>query len=197
MLFLAACAPAKRPPAGPADASPYTQAAQRFRQALKAENYDAARVMMSASPRRWFEKREGEGEAWGVGPDANDPWKGWDNHFRSQSAELGWEAGDHVATLTVQETNDYYKLLERSGSTTAFAYFFDDSGKISGLLIRAVSPGTTGRKEEFLRWAKEHEPQELEYVLPGGKIDPSGDHPPRVRALLNRWREAAGLPSMP
>jgi hypothetical protein len=30
--------------------------------------------------------------------------------------------------------------------------------------------------------------------MPGGEIDPAGDHPERFRRLLNRWRQASGLP---
>jgi hypothetical protein len=29
--------------------------------------------------------------------------------------------------------------------------------------------------------------------MPEDEVDPSGDRPPRYRALLNRWRESAGL----
>ncbi len=51
-----------------------------------------------------------------------------------------------------------------------------------------------GRFEEFEAWAKEHDPEELAYLFPGGKIDPTGDRPQRFRAILERWRQAIGEP---
>lgn len=69
----------------------------------------------------------------------------------------------------------------------------DDNDKIEGLLIRAVGDRPQGRTEEFLAWARTHEPKELDVLMPGGDIDPSGDHPQRFRRLLNEWRVSARL----
>ncbi|HEX3110025.1 MAG TPA: hypothetical protein VHU41_13105, partial [Thermoanaerobaculia bacterium] len=52
----------------------------------------------------------------------------------------------------------------------------------------------TSRMEEFRAWAAVHDPTELEYLMPKGKLDPTGDRPERWKALLVRWREAVRLP---
>ncbi len=93
----------------------------------------------------------------------------------------------------IRETNDYFRLLERGWVTNEVAYFFDDSGRINGLLIRAVGDRPPGKTEEFLAWTRVHDPEELATLVPGGEIDPSGDHPERFRRLLNRWRQESGL----
>lgn len=148
--------------------------------------------MMSTDPRRWFAPREGEGQPWRVGP-GTGPWSAWDDHFRSEGTVVAWRREDRSVTAIVRETNDYFRLLERGYVTSEITYFFDREGLIDGLLIAAVGERSPGRTEEFLAWARENEPEELEALMPGGEIDPSGDHPQRFRALLNRWRVAAGL----
>ena len=200
-VLVAACASTKPAAAPPTEATSvegrYVSLAKDFRAKVKAKDYDEAHAMMASSAHRWFEKREGDGEVWTVGPDANDPWKGWDEHFRSESVDRGWKEGDHSATLTIHETNDFYKLEERGGSTTELWYFFDDAGRINGLMIHGVSEDAVGLQAEFLKWARANAPDELAYLQPGGKINPTGDRPPRFRALLNRWRTASGLSTIP
>ena len=46
---------------------------------------------------------------------------------------------------------------------------------------------------DFEAWAREHDSDEAEYLMPDGAIDPTGDRPVRMRALLLRWRAAVGL----
>jgi hypothetical protein len=173
---------------------PNIEAARRFRKLLAAKEYKQARSMMTENPRRWFNQRQGEGRPWIVKPGAKGPWAKWDEHFRSRKEELRWESGKNNATLFMKETNDYFQLLERGWVTTEIIYLFDNAGKIEGLLIRATGKRPPGRTEEFLKWAREHHPGELEYLMPGGDIDPTGDRPGRFRTLLNKWRKSAGLP---
>lgn len=73
-------------------------------------------------------------------------------------------------------------------------HYFDDFGEIEGWSIRGVGERPPGQTEAFVAWARTHEPEEPEALMPGGEIDPSGDHPERFRRLLNRWRQDAGLP---
>ena len=166
---------------------------EKFRALLKAKDYEAAQGMMSDDPRRWFNQRSGAGRPWRVGPGKKGPWADWDEHFRGKTEGLRWEAGDRYARHIYRETNEYYLLLERGSATTGSTYLFDDAGRIEGLLITAIGDRPPGRTDEFLAWAKEHDPAELDYLKPGGEIDPSGDRPQRFRILLNRWRRAAGL----
>lgn len=166
--------------------------AQEFRSHVERGNYDGARAMMAPGARRWWETREGEGQPWNVGPKSG-PWSSWDDHFRSENKITMWKETPVTATAVIRETNDYFRLLERGWVTNEVTYYFDDSGKIEGLLIRAVGDRPPGRTEEFLAWARTHEPEDLAWLMPGGEIDPSGDHPERFRRLLERWRHDAGL----
>jgi hypothetical protein len=176
---------------------------RELRALTKAEKYGEARRFLGPGARRWYEKREGKGEEWTIGP--GGPWDAWDDHFRSTSEEVACAPGDDAdsdegrrsVVLTLLETNDYYKLLERGESATEIVYYFHWKGKIEGSLVRAGGQQSRGRTDEFLAWARASEPEALEAAMPGGKIDPSGDHAPRVRALLERWRAAAGLPPIP
>ncbi len=166
---------------------------EKFQALRKAKDYDAARKMMSDDPRRWFNERSGAGRPWKVGPGQKGPWALWDEHFRSQTEPVRWEVGDDYAREVFREINDYFLLLEGGWATTSATYLFDDAGRIEGLLIAAVGERPPDRDDEFMAWAKEHDRAELDYLMPGGEIDPGGDRPPRYRALLNRWREAVGL----
>jgi len=167
--------------------------AQEFRRLLRQERWDEARAMMSENPRRWFAPREGAGQPWRIGS-GTGPWSAWDEHFRTETGVVRWREGARSATVVVRETNDYFRLLERGSVINEITYFFDSESRIDGLLIDGVGERPPGRTEEFLRWAREHEPGELESLMPNGEIDPSGDHPGRYRTLLERWRSSAGLP---
>lgn len=167
--------------------------AQRFRALMAQEEWEEARSMMAADPRRWFEAKSGEGRDWVIGPNSG-PWARWDEEFDSSSTVVEWVAGPSSVTARVLEINDYYRLLDRGAMTNEVTYYFDENGLIEGLLIRATGERPAGRTREFLRWALENEPRELKELMPDGDIDPSGDHPQRFRALLESWRVAAGLP---
>lgn len=182
--------------AGRADSPPtYVEKVQRFRLLLAEERWEEARRMLSPDPRRWFETREGAGRRWTIGP-GSGPWSRWDEEFRSTSMVVEWREEEWSATVRVREINDYFRLLERGAQTNEVTYFFDPRGLLDGLLIRAVGERPAGRTEEFLRWAKQNEPQEIQELMPDGEIDPGGDHPQRFRALLERWRNAVGLPEI-
>ncbi len=166
--------------------------ARRFRALLRDGEYEAARAMTAPDPQRWWEAREGDGNPWRIAP-GGGPWAGWDAHFGSRTELVEWRPGVGSATAVVRETNDYFRLLERGWVTNEITYFFDDAGRIDGLLIRAVGERPPGRTEEFLTWARTNAPAEIETLMPGGEIDPSGDHPERFRRLLERWRRECGL----
>jgi hypothetical protein len=168
---------------------------QEFRRLVEAQQIPIARAFMSSDPRVWYEERNGLGEPWDITPGAGR-WDAWDEHFRSHSEEVSARGNTRSVTLLVRETNDYYRLLDRGAMTTELVYSLDTAGKIDGLLVRAVGERPQGRTAEFLAWAQREAPQEIEYLRPGGAIDPTGDRAPRFRALLERWRAAAGLPKI-
>ncbi len=98
-------------------------------------------------------------------------------------------------TASGVEMNDFYRLIERSPQKFRATWWLDSSGKISGFLFEprgAVVPGD--RFDEFKAWARKEKPAELEYLMPGGHFDPTGDRPRRFEAILVEWRKAAGLP---
>lgn len=163
--------------------------AQRLRAKVRQEPYDEARAMMSE---RWFTRRNGEGWPWRVST-GTGPWSAWDEHFRSEGEVAEWRVGEGAAIAVVQETNDYFKLLERGTMTNEITHFFDDRDRLDGLLINVAGERPPGRTDEFLACARQHEPEEFRALMPGGEIDPSGDH----RALLDRWRSTAGLEQIP
>jgi hypothetical protein len=176
-----------------AAAAALVERAQLFRSLLESGQLEAARAMMSSDPRRWWETRESEGIAWKVG--APGPWAAWDEHFRATREIVGWREQERRASVVIRESNDYYRLLERGSLLNEITYFFDEAGKIEGLLIRGVGDRPAGKTEEFRAWARAHAADELEAVMPGGEVDPSD--PRRFRALLNRWRIASGREPIP
>lgn len=197
VLFAAGCGAGRAGSGDPgAEGDGLVMCAQRFRALIEMERYAQARALMSEDPRRWFAPREGPGQPWEVGPGAG-PWSAWDEHFRSTGEVVAWHEEGNAAVAVVRETNDYFRLLERGHVTNRITYFFDDRGRIDGLLIDGVGERPSGRTEEFLAWAREHEREELEALMPDGEIDPSGDHALKFRALLERWRVAAGLEPLP
>jgi hypothetical protein len=169
------------------------EAARRFRSLMVAAQFDSAQALLSPEARRWWGERRGKGTAWKVSGATPGPWAAWDEHFRSRKREVSWTAGPASAVLVQRETNDYFRLLERGWVTNEITYFFDDAGRIDGLLIRAIGERPPGRTEEFRAWARRNEPDELAALMDGDDVDPSGDHPQRFRRLLERWRQDAGL----
>lgn len=167
--------------------------AQEFRRHLQAGNIPAASSMLVEWPRRWFERREGPGFPWRIADGETGPWANWDRHFQSRKEVIGWRADGLEAVVTLRETNDYFQLLERGSVTNEIVYFFNSDFKISGHLVRARGPRPPGRTKTFLRWAQTHEPRELDYLMPSGEIDPSGDRPARMRELLERWRNSVEI----
>ena len=167
--------------------------ARAFWEAREAGEIERARSMQTSDPRTWWDRREGSGERWTLG---TGRWKPWDDHFRGKSTPGPWRVEGRSVTSLVDETNDYYRLTERGSQPYRLTYYFGTDGKILGELIASVPSNSTGREKEFQAWAKEHEPDEYAYLRPNGRIDPSGDRAPRTRALLLRWRKAAGLPEV-
>ena len=123
-------------------------------------------------------------------------WKAWDEHFRGTAEPASdWQVENLLVWADIFETNEYFELIERGGGYWRATYIFDESGRISGFMVSGV-PGVEsprGRGDEFQAWAREHHPDEAEYLMPGGSIDPTGDRAPRMRALLNEWRGVVGL----
>jgi hypothetical protein len=169
---------------------------QRFREAREKGDLDAARAFLAPDARIWFDQKErtGAGAPWTL---EGDDWDRWDRFFHSRTDYTDWQdLGDRVTAIG-HETNDFYRLTEWTPRPLAFTWWFDEKGKISGFLFHAQDEGKErSRFDELKAWARANRPEELSYLLPKGRIDPSGDRPARWRALAIAWRRAAGLPEI-
>ncbi len=166
LLALAACAV----PA-PAEEHALIARTKAFRAARESGEVEAASSYLSEDPRQWFETREGPGRPWKL----DGPWKRWDE----------------------TEINDFYRLIERPASPVRLTWFWNDQGLLEGFLVAAMPhERASDRLGEAQAWARQQRPDELAYLMPAGRLDPSGDRPERWKALLLEWRAAAGLPAV-
>ncbi|HEY2828967.1 MAG TPA: hypothetical protein VGJ88_02545 [Thermoanaerobaculia bacterium] len=147
--------------------------------------------MLSPDARTWYESRSGEGEP--LRPGRTGRYAHWDAFFHSRSVLSGWVVRGRAVTATVHETNDFYRLLDWKPNPYQMTWWFDDHGRITGVMVRSLPRKETSRMQEFRAWAAVHDPTELEYVMPKGKLDPTGDRAERWKALLVRWRAGVGL----
>jgi hypothetical protein len=172
---------------------------EAFRATREAGNLDTARSYLTRDPRVWYGQREGPGSPWTLGAGR---WKPWDDHFKGHSDLGRWQVDGRTVWAVATETNDYFRLTERTDiSRYRITYFLDDAGLIEGYMISDADPDKPGppsdsRADEFVAWAEANHPDEWAYLRPGGKLDPTGDRAPRTRALLLQWRETVGLPPL-
>ena len=175
---------------------PMIENVEAFRSAREAGNYAVAQSYLSSDPRVWYEKREGEGFPVKMGAGR---YKAWDDHFRSEGDIAPWTAEGRTVWAIATEMNDYYRLIEREDeSRYRITYFFDDAGTIEGYMISDPYAGepsapSVSRIDEIEAWALANDPDEWEYLRPGGSLDPTGDRAPRTRVLINKWRQEVGL----
>jgi len=160
-----------------------------FRAAKARGDYEAAKTCLATDARIWFDKKEGPGAE--LSP-RGGPYKEWDREFRSKSTREKLRAGKGTVSCVSYETNDYYRLLERTPTPARITYYFDDDRKITGMLYQRLSTIATrppDRLCEFERWAGERYPGLLdsdEMKIPR--------NPKRWRELLVEFRRDTGLP---
>ena len=161
---------------------------QAYRAAKKSGDYALAATFLDDDARIWFGKKEGEGRPLRA---RGGPYKDWDKEFNSRSTRRNVRVEGRTITYLSQEVNDYYRLLEGAMSEALITYYFDDAGKITGMLYRSAPTNIKpppGRRDEFERWAGEKYPGLLdsdEMEIP--------TNPRRWRELLVEWRRDAGL----
>ncbi len=181
--------------------NPHLGTVEAFRVARKAGDQEKARSYLSDDPRVWYDAKEGDGSPWKLGAGR---WKQWDNHFNGKSDLGPWHVEDGTIWAVAEEMNDYFRLIERQDMPRyRITYFFDEQDRISGYMISAADPDApsssspmVSRYEEFEAWALAKDPEEWEYLRPGGSLDPTGDRAERTRALANRWRASVNLPPL-
>ncbi len=164
---------------------------QAYRDAKKRGDAAAAATYLAGDARVWFDKKEGPGHALRA---EGGPYKDWDKEFRSSSTRENLRVKGRTLTYISLESNDFYRLIERTPTKARVTYYFNDEDKISGMLYQGLSPKAKrapDRRAEFERWAAEHYPGELE--SDAMKIP---RNPGRWRALLTEWRSDVGLPAI-
>jgi hypothetical protein len=169
---------------------PLVATVQRYREAKEKDDLATQRSLLAPDARMWFETKEGPGSKLGE-PGSGDPWKDWDEFFRSESKVEDTVVEGESVRLTMSETNDWYRLVERPPSRYHVTYDFDGDGKITSVLVHGIpgAPKTADRLGDFKEWAKANRPGLLETLMPTGKIDPALDKAKLWKASLLEWRE--------
>jgi hypothetical protein len=176
VLWLAASCASQRPIA----------IVRAYREAHVRGDTDAERRYLSPAARIWYEQKTGDGDPLSAGKSGR--YAHWDDFFHSRATLRDWSVSDNAVSATVSETNDFYELLEWKPSPYRMTWWVDRDGKIAGALVQSLPGKSNSRMAEFREWAQAHHPQELEYLMPGGKLDPTGDRAERFKAILIEWR---------
>jgi hypothetical protein len=171
------------------------QRVQDYRAAHERGDKTAEASFLAPDARIWFEKREGEGDP--LTAEGGGRYAHWDEYFHSSSTATDWQPTGNQVSATIHETNDFYRLLDWTPKPYRMTWWLDERGRITGALVQSLPGKASSRMEEFREWAKANAAGELEYLMPGGRIDPTGDRAERFAKLLTRWRAAAGLPPFP
>ena len=162
------------------------QRTQDFRALVTKGDLESAQAYVAPGARMYFEEVKGEGEPYKLG---GGSWEHWDKYFHSRNELTDWRAEGRSVTATAHETNDFMQMLEWKAPPYTITWTFDDSDRISHVLIKGGPGKVVSRLDEFKAWAREHHPGEIEYLMPNGRIDPKGDRPEKWDALLKEWRE--------
>lgn len=166
---------------------------RRFNDARDRGDLTTALSMLTPDARVWYENPTGSGSPWKPG---EGPWAGWDACFRSTKRVVGDYQRDGDSVFAVfEETNDYYRLTDREWSRTLLTWYVTDDLKIRGFFVAGIGEFVS-KAHTFEEWARQRHPAEYEYLCPDGRIDPRGDRPARMKALLVTWRVESGMPAV-
>ena len=159
---------------------------KNFQAARDSGDLSAAQAYIAPGARMWFEEKKGEGEAYVPG---GGSWSHWDSDFHSMNRLTDWREDGRSVTATVYETNDFMRLLDWHAPPYTMTWWLDDQNRITEVLIKGGGKAQS-RFEEFKAWARQNHPAELEYLMPGGRLDPTGDRAERWRSVLEEWRKS-------
>jgi hypothetical protein len=173
---------------------PLVQKVKAYRQV--SADHDTARVqaLLAKGAARWYEKKEGPGMP--IKPAGKGPWSDWDEYFKGKSEIASYKVDSNQVTIRLMEINDYYRLIERGPAPTNLTYYFNQEGKITGILVFRDATLIKDRYKEFEQWAKKNRSADLKYLLPDGEIIPTLDRAKKWRIILNEWRRSIGLPAI-
>ena len=170
---------------------PLKQAWQDYRQAKKDGDYQKAALYLTDDARIWFNKKEGPGHPLRA---KGGPYKDWDKEFRSHSTKENFRIKGRTLSYISYESNDYYRLIERTPSAARVTYYFDDDDKITGMLYAGLTPRTQRPPDrfcEFEKWTAKRYPG----LLDSDEMD-IPNSPKRWREVLTEWRADVGLPTI-
>ncbi len=173
---------------------PLVRRVDEFRAAKKQGDYDLAATYLADDPRIWFDKKEGPGSLYGP---KGGPWKNWDRFFNARSTRDSIHVTDRTVAMEFSEINDFYRLIDRPAGRYRATYSLDENQRITGVLIEGLTPRSQrppDRLAEFQLWAMKHYPQELEFLMPDGGIDPEIERARLWKKLLTEWRAETALP---
>ena len=170
---------------------PLTKSLDEYRAAKKRGDYAAAGRYLADDARIWFGRKEGDGAPLRA---RGGPYADWDKEFRSTSTRTTPRVEGRTITYESTEINDFYRLTNRTPTPALITYYFDDTGKITGMFYRGKDakpkqPPPPDKYDEFKAWAAKRYPALLdsdEMSIP--------NNPKRWRALLVEWRADVGLP---
>lgn len=177
-----------------AQSHPLVKKVLAYQKARKQGDKSAAAEFYSRDSRIWFEKKEGPGRL--RNEQGDGPWSKWDEFFNAQSTYKDYSVEGNTVSLVATETNDFYRLIDRSPRDIRITYYFDSEEKVEGVLIASMSGAEPSRDRfvEFKEWAKKNRSEELKYLMPDGEIAPDLERAKRWKAVLSEWRAAVGLP---
>jgi len=167
LFLLAACA-----------SNPAIRRVQEFRE-TKDPRY------LAPNARMYFEEKTGEGEPYTLS--GGGRWDHWDKYFHSKTTMSNWRSERNAVTADVTETNDFMQMLDWRAKPYTMTWSLDDQGRIEAVLVKGNPEKPVSRLAEFKAWAREHHPDELAYLMPNDRLDPTGDRPERWRAILTEW----------
>jgi hypothetical protein len=153
------------------------------------EKKDSTRYMALVSPhmRVWYEEKKGEGTKWSP----RSTWAKWDDYFKPVKTYREFKQDSNAVSVIIVETNNFFKLIDRKPAPVRLTWWLNKEQKIEGYLVRSLADSThTDRLNEFAEWAKKNNPTELEYLMPGGSINPEGDRPQRWERVLLEWKKS-------
>ena len=154
----------------------YTEARERG-------DRETAAAVVAPDAKIWFGKKEGAGEPFG----AKSNWEHWDEFFHSRATYSDWKHDGNKVSALVHESNDFYTMLEWKPIPYRLTWTVD--GQFIREVLLEPQPGKpVSRLDEVKAWALRHHPDELAYLMPKGRIDPTGDRAERWTKLLEEWR---------
>ncbi len=176
---------------------PRAKRALELRTAEDAGDSKRVAALLAPDSRVWFESREGPGEKRDAA--GRDAYADWDRYFQAEKHVDFVSADSDSVEFRLMETSRFYRLLDRPPSYARLVYWFDATDRITGTLVQSLArPGVEldapHRMDEFKTWEAQHDPAELAYLLPGGRLKPDLAHAKRWKAALIAWRRAVHLP---